>query len=119
MKIKHCWTLESIDKDELLERITGKYQSNFILIDTLGKYSGNDYRIKGATTIRYLEAIDRRNELLTYDEIIVYCRAKDCPLSEKVAVGLKLFDIPNVKVYKGGIEEWIAFGLPVEGYERD
>ena len=54
---------------------------------------------------------------MQYEEIIIYCRAKDCPLSEKVAVGLKLFDIPGVKVYKGGIEEWTACGLPVEEIE--
>jgi rhodanese-related sulfurtransferase len=113
-KLKHCWTLESLDKDELLERVSGKHGSKFVLIDTIGKYDGNKFRIRGATTMRYLEAIDRRNELLRYDEIIVYCRGKGCPLSEKVAVGLKLFDIPNVKVYKGGIEEWMAHHLPVE-----
>ncbi len=51
---------------------------------------------------------------MSSDKIIIYCRAKDCPLSEKVAVGLKLFVFPNVKVYKGEIEEWMAYGLSVE-----
>jgi len=59
-KVKHCWTFEGLEKEELIERLNHKTDANFILIDTIGKYEGNNVRIKGATTIRYLEAIDRR-----------------------------------------------------------
>jgi hypothetical protein len=42
--------------------------------------------------------IDRRKEL-EGGKVIIYCRAKDCPASKKVAMGLKLLKVPNVKVY--------------------
>ena len=104
--------LDCLDKDELLERING--QSNFVLVDTIGKYDGNRFKIKGAKTISYPEVVDRRKELESFDEIIIYCKHKDCVASKKVASGLKLQNIKNVKVYEGGIDEWTESNLPVE-----
>jgi len=104
--------LDCITKEELLERMNGK--SDFVLVDTIGKYEGNRFKIKGAKTIPYPDVIDRRKELLPYDEIIIYCKHKDCVASKKVALGLKLLNVKNVKVYEGGIDEWTAFALPVE-----
>jgi rhodanese-related sulfurtransferase len=104
--------LDCINKDELLQRINGI--SNFILIDTIGSYDGNKYKIKRATTIPYKEVIDRRNEITSYDEIIVYCKHRDCVASKKVATALKSLNVPNVKIYEGGIDEWTENNLPVE-----
>jgi rhodanese-related sulfurtransferase len=104
--------LECVEKDELLERLT--QQADFVLVDTIGKYNGNRYRIKGATTIPYPDVTDRRKELLKYKEIIVYCKEKSCVASKKVASALKMLNVPNVKVYEGGIVEWMENGLPVE-----
>jgi len=105
-------SIECIDKNELLKRINGR--SNFVLVDTIGKYDGNRFKIKGAKTIPYPEVIDRRNELTSFDEIIIYCRHKDCKASKKVALGLKLLNVSNVKVYEGGLDEWTENNLPVE-----
>ncbi len=110
--IEFSMSLECIDKDELLKRMNEK--KNFVLVDIVGKYDGNRYRIKGARTIPYPEVIDRRKELLPFEEIIIYCKNKDCKASKKVALGLKLLNVPNVKVYEGGIDEWLENNLPVE-----
>ena len=110
-KIDFNIQLECLNKDELLERING--QSNFILVDTIGKYDGNRLKIKGSTTISYPDVVDRRKELESFDEIIIYCKHKNCVASKKVAIGLKVLNIPNVKVYEGGIDEWIENKLPV------
>ncbi len=104
--------LECIDKDELLKRINKK--SNFVLVDTVGKNEGNRFKIRGAKTIPYPEVIDRRKDLTLFDEIIIYCKHKNCKASKKVALGLKLLNVPNVKVYEGGIDEWVSHNLPVE-----
>ncbi len=111
-QINFNMSLECIDKNELVNRINEK--SDFVLVDTIGKYDGNRYRIKGAKTVPYTEVIDRRNELTPFDEIIIYCKHKTCNASKKVALGLKLLNVPNVKVYEGGIDEWAAHDLPVE-----
>lgn len=105
-------SLDCITRDELLERIDDK--SDFILVDTVGNYHGNKYKIKGAITIPYPAVIDRRKELLSFKEIIIYCKHKECRASKKVALGLKLLNVENVKVYEGGIDEWTENGLPIE-----
>lgn len=105
-------SLECIDKDELLQRIDKG--SNYILIDTIGTYDGNKYKIKSAVTIPYKEVVDRRSELTPYDEIIVYCKHKDCVASKKVAAALKSLNVPNVKIYEGGIDGWVENNLPLE-----
>lgn len=107
-------SLEFLSEDELLQRM--KDRKNFILIDTVWTHGGNRHRIKGATTIPYPEVLDRRHELKPYDEVIVYCTKKSCPGSKIIAKGLKLLNIPNVKVYEGGIRGWMEKGLPVEDY---
>ena len=110
--INFALELECLDKDELLDRINGK--SDFILVDTIGNYNGNRFKISGARTIPYPEVIDRRQELLSFQEIIIYCKHSECVASKKVALGLKLLNIPNVKIYEGGIDEWVESRLPVE-----
>jgi len=104
--------LDFITKGEILQRMNKK--SNFVIVDTIGTYDGNMFKIRGAKTIPFPEVVDRRQELAPYDETIVYCRRKTCPVSKVVAMGLKLQKVPNVKVYEGGIEEWMAHNLPVE-----
>ena len=107
-----CIQIACIDKDELLRRLNGG--NDFILIDTIGSYDGNRFRIKGAKTINYPEVIDRRRELSGYEEIIIYCKNSVCRASKKAASGLILLNVSNVKVYEGGIDEWAESGLPVE-----
>lgn len=104
--------LECITKEELLGRINDK--ANYILVDTIGNYDGNKYKVKTATTIDYPTVIDRRKELQGHGEIIIYCKHKDCVASKKVASALISLNVKNVKVYEGGIDEWVAHNLPVE-----
>ena len=111
-KVNFNISLECIDKDELLKRINEK--SNCVIVDTVGKYEGNRFKIKGAKTVPYPEVIDRRNELTPFHEIIIYCKHKECKASKKAALGLVLLNFHNVKVYEGGIDEWVAHDLPLE-----
>ena len=107
-------TLDCLTAEDLLSRI--EERASFILVDTIGNYDGNRFRIKGATTIPYPEVVDRRKELSGYDEIIIYCDNRNCSASKKVASALQMLNIPNVKVYEGGIKEWLSLDLPVEEY---
>ncbi len=105
-------TLDCINKEDLLKKLESG--QNLVLVDTIGTYDENKYMIKGATTIPYVEVINRRNELLGYDEIIIYCKHKKCVASKKTAAALKMLNVQNVKVYEGGIDEWTESGLPLE-----
>ena len=105
-------SLDCVSKETLLQKLNDG--QNIVLVDTIGSYDGNQYRIKGATTIPYIEVINRRKELLGYEEIIIYCKHKRCVASKKTAAALKMLNVPNVKIYEGGIDEWTASGLPLE-----
>jgi rhodanese-related sulfurtransferase len=105
---------DCVDKDELLQRM--EERANMVIVDTIGTYAGNKYKIRGAMTIPFPDVIDRRQELAPYDEIIIYCKHERCVASKKKAIGLMLLNVPNVKVYEGGIDEWVAHNLPVEEY---
>ncbi len=107
-------SLDCVTCDEILKRFDNG--NNFVVVDTIGTYDGNKYKIKGAKTIPYPEVADRRKELLKYDEIIVYCLKKRCIASKKTAAALKMLNVPNVKVYEGGIVEWLERNLPIEEY---
>ncbi|MDO8282647.1 MAG: rhodanese-like domain-containing protein [Thermodesulfovibrionia bacterium] len=104
--------LECITKEELLDRINNK--SDYIIVDTIGNYHGNKHKIKTSTTIDYPTVIDRRKELAGHSEIIIYCKHKDCVASKKVASALISLNVKNVKVYEGGIDEWVEHNLPIE-----
>jgi len=104
--------LDCVTKETLLQKLTAG--RNIILVDTIGAFNGNRYKIKGAVTIPYPEVADRRNELLGYEEVIIYCKDRRCVASKKTAAVLKMLNVPNVKVYEGGIDEWTGYDLPVE-----
>jgi len=104
--------LDCVSKETLLQKLTSG--ENIVLVDTIGTFDGNKYKIKGAVTIPYPEVVDRRNELLGHKEIIIYCKHKRCVASKKTTAALKMLGIPNVKIYEGGIDEWTESGLPVE-----
>lgn len=104
--------LDCVSKETLLQKLESG--QNILLVDTIGKYDGNKYKIKGAKTIPYPDIPDRRNELLGYEEVIIYCKHKRCVASKKTAAALILLKVPNVKIYEGGIDEWTDAGLPVE-----
>jgi rhodanese-related sulfurtransferase len=105
-------TLDCLTAEDLLSRI--EKSANVILVDTIGNYDGNRFRIKGATTIPYPEVVDRRKEFNEYNEIIIYCANRNCSASKKVASALKMLNVPNVRIYEGGIKEWLSLGLAVE-----
>ncbi|OGF48005.1 MAG: hypothetical protein A2452_04955 [Candidatus Firestonebacteria bacterium RIFOXYC2_FULL_39_67] len=46
--------------------------------------------------------------------LIVYCSSSFCPLSERVAILLKLKGHKNIKVYSGGWGEWSEARYPTE-----
>ncbi len=105
-------SLEFITKGEIIQRINKN--SNFVLVDTTGIHEDNTFKIKGAKTILLQEITDRRLELAGFDETVLYGKNSLCPDARIAAMCLKLLHIPNIKVYKGGIDEWMAHKLPVE-----
>ena len=46
--------------------------------------------------------------------IITYCTGPSCPNSGQVADRLTVLGYAHVRKYRGGIEDWVAAGLPTE-----
>ena len=88
-----------------------------IIIDVL---SADDYRerhIKGAVNIPYKSVAELAPKILPDRgaEIAVYCASYRCGASLTAAKALRKLGYTNVHDYKGGISEWSAKKLPVEG----
>jgi rhodanese-related sulfurtransferase len=46
--------------------------------------------------------------------IVVYCGGPKCPMSRLAAEKLIKLGYDSVRAYEGGLEEWMAAGLPIE-----
>ena len=46
--------------------------------------------------------------------IVTYCTGPSCPNSGQVADRLTVLGYAHVRKYRGGIEDWVAAGLPTE-----
>jgi rhodanese-related sulfurtransferase len=103
-----------LQRNEVLQRL--EKSDRFLVVDLIGSYNGNRVKIPGSLTIQYPELIDRRKELRTYKEVILYTSNKMCNAARKRAVGLQLAGFDNVLVYDAGLDDWIEHGLPVEEY---
>lgn len=49
--------------------------------------------------------------------LVAYCVAVSCPLARELAENLKLLGYAGVKVFPGGMDEWVAGGGPTEAGE--
>jgi rhodanese-related sulfurtransferase len=49
------------------------------------------------------------------DDIVVYCTSDDCHASVALYHALVDHGYPNVRRYSGGLTDWEAAGLPLEG----
>lgn len=94
------------------------YESDqdYVLIDVRPKYSYDSRHIKGARSLFVAQAKPEEiKEVLPDKEqkIIVYCSNPRCPMSQHAGQLLKFLGYRNVANYKGGLEEWYQYGLPV------
>ncbi len=55
------------------------------------------------------------SSLRTEEDVIVYCTSEDCHSSVALYHALVDAGYPNVRRYSGGLSDWEANGLPLEG----
>ena len=51
--------------------------------------------------------------------IVTYSTDEDCSRGPELAARLRELGYRHVRVYRGGIEDWVAAGLPVERLDPD
>jgi rhodanese-related sulfurtransferase len=106
---------DSIGREELREELEA---GGVILIDVRSEGEFNEGHIPGAMNIPY-ENITEYFQRLTDNvpltsAVVCYCRSVTCDLSDRLAQELRLMGYDNVRLFRGGWEEWQEAGYPVE-----
>ena len=86
-----------------------------MVINVLDRKYAEDCRIKGSIAVP-LEELEKFVEKMPHEtHIIVYCARYTCPKSREAYKKLEQLGFTNIKAYEGGMQEWLAKGLPHEG----
>ena len=100
-----------ISRDELKEKIDRG--DDFKLLMALGELAYLAKHIPGSL---YTSTPDALSEMLDVDDdVVVYCSNPNCVASVAVYKYLAGKGYRNVRRYAGGLEDWEAAGLPLEG----
>ena len=104
-----------ITRDDLLKLM--QTHKDLLVIDVLPAGSYKQVHIKGAINIPLAEIEKRVGPWKKDTKIVVYCASYTCHASTAAAEQLMALGFKDVRDYKGGLREWKAAGLPVEGAE--
>ena len=100
-----------ISREELKARLDRG--DDFQLLMGLGELAYQAKHIPGSTyTITPKALLDRFDR---DDDIVVYCSNPTCIASIAVYKFLENHGYTNIRRYAGGLEDWEAAGLPLEG----
>lgn len=103
-----------ITRDELTNMVSSGQK--FKLVDVLDKEHYEKEHIQGAISLPLNEIEKKAEKVLKKDEmIVVYCASFDCQASTSAAEKLLSLGYKNVLDYKGGLKDYRAANLPLEG----
>ena len=107
--------METISRDELKTKLDRG--DDFKLVMTLAEWAYQMSHIPGSINVTSMPAAQ---ELLkTDDEIVVYCSDEQCLASRAAYMYLTANGYKNVRRYAGGLSDWEAAGLLLEGEAHD
>ena len=99
-----------------IPKVSTRAIDNFIGSDRLiidARYE-SDYEaghLEGAINIPVNSSTEKASEIMDkYPkdiEMVIYCQSAGCPFAQKVALKLKDIGYENIRIYKGGYNEWI------------
>lgn len=89
--------------------------ATLVVINVLPEKYYTDCHIIGSLNMPLAE-LDKKIEGIEKDApIVVYCAHAKCDASSKAAHRLAQIGYTNVKMYEGGMREWVAEGLSYDG----
>ena len=103
--------VRTIRRDELLEMIGGG--DAFRLVMALNEWAFRAKHIPGSE--HFNTADELFSSLSPEDDIVVYCTSVDCHASIALYHALVDRGYRHVRRYSGGLTDWEAAGLPLEG----
>ena len=103
--------MQTISREELKAKLD--QGDDFKLVMTLADWAYQMSHIPGSLNINNLP---QAQELLSPgDDIVVYCSDENCLASRAAYHYLTNNGFTNVRRYSGGLADWQAAGLPLEG----
>jgi rhodanese-related sulfurtransferase len=103
--------VKTIDRSELWAKI--ERGDRFRLVMALNYWAFRAKHIPGSEHFNTPEELF--SSLKPDEEVIVYCTSPDCHASVALYMALVDAGYENVKRYSGGLTDWEAGGLPLEG----
>ncbi len=103
--------VRTIDRDELLEKLGGG--EAFRLVMALNEWAFRAKHIPGSEHFNTPDELF--SSLSPEDDIVVYCTSDDCHASVALYHALVDRGYRHVRRYSGGLTDWEAAGLPLEG----
>ena len=103
--------VRTIDRDELSTMV--QRGDRFRLVMALNEWAFQAKHIPGSEHFNTPEEVFA--SLSREDEIVVYCTSNDCHASIALYHALVDRGYQNVRRYSGGLTDWEAAGLPLEG----
>jgi rhodanese-related sulfurtransferase len=109
---------DNISREDLHHRMTNGERP--VLVEALGVGYYNDAHLPGAINIPPGQVDTLARALLPDRQaaIVVYC-TYTCTSSDAVARRLEELGYAAVAVYRGGKEDWVEHGLPLERLDID
>lgn len=107
--------IATISREQLQRKLA--HGGNVVLVEALPTSEFEDGHLPGAVNLPPDRVRDLAADVIRAKdaEIVVYCGSAACNASDNVARELEALGYSNVRVYKGGKEDWISAGLPLEG----
>lgn len=103
-----------ISRDELLKLKSS--EARLKVVDVLTRESYSKEHIEGAISLPLSEIEKRAAKILDKDDtIVVYCASFECQASTMAAEKLMAMGYKKVLDYKGGLKDYKAADLPLEG----
>lgn len=103
--------MKTISREELKAKLDRG--DDFKLVMTLGEWAYQAKHIPGSININRPQ--DAESLLQKDDEIVVYCSDPTCISSQAAYHIMVSKGFTNVSRYSGGLADWEAAGLPLEG----
>ncbi|MGH2536339.1 MAG: rhodanese-like domain-containing protein [Candidatus Promineifilaceae bacterium] len=103
--------IKQISREELKAKLDRG--DDFKLVMTLGEWAFQKSHIPGSINLATISEAPQRLRL--DEEIVVYCSDVDCIASQAAYRYLVQHGYTNVRRYSGGLSDWSAAGLPLEG----
>jgi rhodanese-related sulfurtransferase len=104
--------IRTVTREELLELLEGG-EDRFRLVMALNEWAFRAKHIPGSE--HFNTAQELFSSLSPEDDIVVYCTSDDCHASVALYDALVDHGYLNVRRYSGGLTDWEAAGLPLEG----